>query len=672
AVNYAYNQGVVVVAAAGNSGNSTPNYPGAYTNAIAVASTDSSNNRSSFSTYGSFVDIAAPGSSIYSTYLNGGYATLSGTSMATPHITGLVAVLFGMNNPNYDTPAEIRTAIETTALDLGSAGWDQYYGYGLAQLQNGLLFNPASVTPTNTPTATPLPQTYYYLRSDSCPTSIAYSWIDATGGTNTGLHSDDNFVAVTLPFTFTFNGQPRATAYISTNGFIAFTSDGPAEYINAAIPNAAAPNEFVAPFWDDLNPFNGGNIYYATIGSAPNRQFVVEWNSVPRYSNEGALTLEAILVESTNEIIFQYNSLNGPNADGRSATIGIEFAGGSAGVQHGYNLTGALSNGLALRFAPASGSTPTPAPTCVPSATPSSTPTHTATHTPTFTATPTPTNTPTNTPTFTATSTPTDTPTPTATFTATNTPTNTATPVPCYTLTLAGNPSGGGAFSWTPSNCAGGKYTEGTVAQITAIASSGYYRFLNWSGDASGTANPVSVTMNADKTVTANFEQSTFGDVPFDHSLYRYIQAVYNGGYTAGCSNSPLLYCPDQILNRAQSAVFVLRGQYGAAYAAPATRGTFGDDWAQGSWGEKWAEGMWASSLTSGCNTNPLLYCPWQNQTRAEASVFYLRIKYGASYSPPAGTGAVFADVTNPGVWYAKWVEQAYADGLLPSCGTDG
>jgi hypothetical protein len=118
--------------------------------------------------------------------------------------------------------------------------------------------------------------------------------------------------------------------------------------------------------------------------------------------------------------------------------------------------------------------------------------------------------------------------------------------------------------------------------------------------------------------------------------------------------------------------VFVLRGQYGAVYAAPSTRGTFGDDWAQGSWGEKWAEGMWASSLTSGCNANPLLYCPWQNHTRAEASVFYLRIKYGAAYSPPAATGAVVGDVTNPSVWFAKWVEQAYADGLLPSCGTDG
>lgn len=52
--------------------------------------------------------------------------------------------------------------------------------------------------------------------------------------------------------------------------------------------------------------------------------------------------------------------------------------------------------------------------------------------------------------------------------------------------------------------------------------------------------------------------------------------------------------------------------------------------------------------------------------------MFYLRIKYGAGYSPPAGTGAVFGDVTNPSVRFAKWVGQPYADGLQPSCGPDG
>jgi hypothetical protein len=169
-----------------------------------------------------------------------------------------------------------------------------------------------------------------------------------------------------------------------------------------------------------------------------------------------------------------------------------------------------------------------------------------------------------------------------------------------------------------------------------------------------------------------DWHQTTFSDVPFDHPLHAYIQALWNAGYTAGCSTDPLMYCPDLVLDRAQSAVFMLRGQFGTGYVPPAEPwDTFADDWSLSdiSWAEKWAEGMWAEGLTAGCQTDPLLYCPRRELPRVEASVFGLRMKHGITYTPPPATGTLFADMTDVTYWGTKWAEQAYLDGLLPECG---
>jgi hypothetical protein len=161
--------------------------------------------------------------------------------------------------------------------------------------------------------------------------------------------------------------------------------------------------------------------------------------------------------------------------------------------------------------------------------------------------------------------------------------------------------------------------------------------------------------------------------VPYGHWARAEIEALYNAGYVAGCQTTPTrLYCPTNILSRAESAVFVERGLHGAIpappYPAPPTP-TFADV-ASSFWGYGWIESLWTDGFTSGCGTNPLIYCPGSQHTRAEASVFFLRVKYGATYQPPPGTGTVFLDVS-PTAWYTGWVEAAYAEGILPACNTD-
>lgn len=91
--NYAWNQGTILVAAAGNNNASTVFYPAGYNNVIAVASTTNSDARSSFSQYGTWINIAAPGSNIRSTYATSLYSSISGTSMASPHVAGLMGLM---------------------------------------------------------------------------------------------------------------------------------------------------------------------------------------------------------------------------------------------------------------------------------------------------------------------------------------------------------------------------------------------------------------------------------------------------------------------------------------------------------------------------------------------------------------------------------------------------
>jgi hypothetical protein len=163
-----------------------------------------------------------------------------------------------------------------------------------------------------------------------------------------------------------------------------------------------------------------------------------------------------------------------------------------------------------------------------------------------------------------------------------------------------------------------------------------------------------------------------FSDVPTSNPYYQEIGILYANGYTSGCSTNPLKFCPDVIMNRAQAAVFMLRGNFGSGYVPVTPTHFFRDSWVNAPWGEGWAESMYLEGLTGGCSASPLMFCPDDQLTNVQVAVFGLRLKYGMTYTPPAPTGTVFADLSDVNFWGTGWAEQAYADGLIPACGTSG
>jgi serine protease len=129
AVDYAYRNKVTIVAASGNYGKDELLYPAEYDKTIAVGAVDTELEWVSYSHYGEKLDFVAPGQTIYSTITRASYAIDSGTSMATPHVAGLVALILA--SEEVTTPTQIKEQLRLTAQDLGAKGWDKKYGYGL-------------------------------------------------------------------------------------------------------------------------------------------------------------------------------------------------------------------------------------------------------------------------------------------------------------------------------------------------------------------------------------------------------------------------------------------------------------------------------------------------------------------------------------------------------------
>src|SRR5213593_2618385 len=310
-----------------------------------------------------------------------------------------------------------------------------------------------SPTPTATATATATPTATATATSTGTPSATPTATCQATyttatttgtitaGGTDIGNHCDDCNTLVNLPFPVSVYGTPISVAYAGSNGTLQFTmtpNPKPFYFMQCVPVNPSQGGPFLNalfPNYDDLRtdetticPTCG--IFTQTLGTAPNRQFVIRWKTTYFNTPPAPATaeFEVLLTEGSNTLSAIYGA-TGDN--GLTAASGIQQ---DLNVFTSFScMEATLTPGLRVNYIPTGCGSPTPTPTATATAT------HTPTATPTATATAT--HTPTATPTATATATHTPSPTPTATATATHTPTATPTATHTPTATPTGTPS---------------------------------------------------------------------------------------------------------------------------------------------------------------------------------------------------------------------------------------
>ena len=214
AINKAYNAGILVVAAAGNEATSTPCYPASCDHVISVSALKSSSSGpgifdSSYSNYGSTVDLSAPGTAVFSIYKDGKTnVSMSGTSQATPMVSAVAALVYACNMDA--TPDYVESMLESTATDLGSTGRDDYYGYGAINAAAAVQAASEIIPATNCTMSSIPAQTY--VAGGVCPKpSISYDNTLLVEGADYDLSYSNNTQVGTAQVTATLKNHYRGT-----------------------------------------------------------------------------------------------------------------------------------------------------------------------------------------------------------------------------------------------------------------------------------------------------------------------------------------------------------------------------------------------------------------------------------------------------------------------------
>ena len=253
AAQYMKSKGGLVVVAAGNNGIDEAITP--TTSMIPVSATDSNDAKASWSSYGSFVAVAAPGTAIWTTNRSGSYSQWQGTSFASPVAAGVVALMMSANPalPN----AQIESLLFSTALDLGVAGRDSYFGYGRVQAAAAVnAAAAATISDTLAPTVVITAPTAN--ASVSGLTTVSVNATDNVGVSRVELLVNGALVAAdtTTPFQFSWDSSTVAQGMVSLVAK-AFDAAGNSQSSAAVTVNVGGLADTTAPVVSITNPANG-------------------------------------------------------------------------------------------------------------------------------------------------------------------------------------------------------------------------------------------------------------------------------------------------------------------------------------------------------------------------------------------------------------------------------
>lgn len=275
-INYAWNKGCIVIASAGNNGNNAFNYPGAYNNVYAVAAVDPSDVKSSISSFGTWVDICAPGNNILSTYPYSSipdYQPSSGTSMSTPLVAGLAALM--LSKSPHMTKTDVLNCISSTAVNVYTIAGNSAFVSG-SQLGAGRIEAFAAMNCAATYSAVPPIANFYAFPLKICPSSTV-SFKDSS------LYSPTSF-------TWTFQGGTPATSNVQ-NPIVNYSSPG-IYSVSLAVSNANGTNTKV-------------KLGYINVANPINLPFIEGFENplfLPNNWSENNIQNDAMFWERTNTV----------------------------------------------------------------------------------------------------------------------------------------------------------------------------------------------------------------------------------------------------------------------------------------------------------------------------------------------------------------------------------